>query len=69
MTELLTPEEEKERHARIEHLIAHAILALTDTQKREQDIRYAPWLLLATGAGASAALIGAIVAVLKWLQH
>jgi hypothetical protein len=45
---LLTPEEERERHARIEHLIAHAILALTDTQKRE---------------------IGAIVAVLKWLEH
>ena len=68
MTEWLTPEEERERHARMGRLIAHAILALTDTRKRDQDIRYAPWVLLAAGAGASAALIGAIVAVLKWLQ-
>jgi hypothetical protein len=73
MTEALTPDEREERQARIDQLIAGAILALKDSQKREQDIRYAPLTLLATGVGAGAALTVALTTVaaflLKWLEH
>lgn len=73
MADTLTPDEREKRQARIDQLIASAILALKDSQKREQDIRYAPLTLLATGIGAGAALMVALTTVaaflLKWLEH
>jgi hypothetical protein len=72
MTEPLTPEEQLEWRARVEHLITDRILMATDTEKRRQDIRFAPLTLLATGIGAGAALMAAATAfaaaLLKWLQ-
>ena len=73
MTDTLTPDEREERQARIDQVIASAILALRDSQKRERDIRYAPLTLLATGIGVGAALTVALTTVaaflLKWLEH
>ncbi len=43
------------------------LLKLLDSVKRYQDIQIAPLTMLATGAGATAALIGAGVAIAKWL--
>ncbi len=72
MTRIMTAEERLERQARFEHLIAGAILMATDTQKRQQDIRFAPYTLLATGVGAGVALMAGAtafgVALFKWLQ-
>jgi hypothetical protein len=73
MSDTLTPEERQERQARIDQLIANSILMATDTQKRQQDIRYAPYTLLATGIGAGAALMAALATLLaflfRWLQR
>ena len=54
-------------------MIASAILAVRDTQKREQDIGFAPYTLLATGIGAGAALMAAMTTLaaflLEWLER
>jgi hypothetical protein len=57
----------REQEARIRQLQMDAMLKAFDTIKRAQDIRYAPVALVATGAGAAAALFGAAIALLKWL--
>ncbi len=57
----------REQEARIRQLQADAILKAFDTIKRAQDIRYAPITLVATSVGATAALFGAAIALLKWL--
>ena len=57
----------REQEARIRQLQADAILKAFDTIKRAQDIRYAPVTLVATSVGATAALFGAAIALLKWL--
>jgi hypothetical protein len=48
-------------------LQVEAMLMAFDTIKRAQDIRFAPITLVATSVGATAALFGAAVALLKWL--
>jgi hypothetical protein len=72
MTEPLTPEEQLEWRARVEHLITDRVLMATDTEKRRQDILLAPYTLLFAGVGAGAALMAAAtafgVALFKWLQ-
>ena len=57
----------REQEARIRQLQADAALKAFDTIKRAQDIRYAPITLVVTSVGATAALFGAAVALLKWL--
>lgn len=57
----------REQEARIHQLQADVMLKLLDSVKRAQDIRFAPFTLLATGLGAGAALFGAAIALLKWL--
>ena len=57
----------REQDARIRRLQADVILNAFDTIKRAQDVRYAPITLVATSVGATAALFGAAVALLKWL--
>lgn len=57
----------REQEARIRQLQADATLKAFDTIKRAQDIRYAPITLVVTSVGATAALFGAAVALLKWL--
>ncbi len=57
----------REQEARIRQLQADAILKAFDTVKRAQDIRYAPFTLVATSVGATAALFGAAIALLKWV--
>ncbi len=57
----------REQDARIRQLQADVILNAFDTIKRAQDVRYAPITLVATSVGATAALFGAAVALLKWL--
>jgi hypothetical protein len=59
----------REQEARIRQLTMDALLKELDSLKRAQDIRFAPWTLLATGLGAGAALFGAALALLKWLSH
>jgi len=57
----------REQDARIRQLQAEATLMAFDTIKRAQDVRYAPITLVATSVGATAALFGAAIALLKWL--
>jgi hypothetical protein len=57
----------EERQARIDQLQADTMLMAMDTVKRMQDVRFAPYTLLATGVGAGAALFGAAIALLKWI--
>jgi hypothetical protein len=57
----------REQAARIRQLQVEAMLMAFDTIKRAQDIRFAPITLVATSVGATAALFGAAVALLKWL--
>ncbi len=57
----------REQEARIRQLQADATLKAFDTVKRAQDIRYAPITLVVTSVGATAALFGAAIALLKWL--
>ena len=57
----------REQEARIRQLQVEAMLMAFDTIKRAQDIRFAPITLVATSVGATAALFGAAVALLKWL--
>ncbi len=56
MSETLTPEDFAERLTRINQMLAATNLANADTDKRRQDIRFAPLTLLWTGVGAGAAL-------------
>ncbi len=58
----------REHEERIRQLQADVMLKLLDSLKRSLDIKLAPITLLATTAGATAALIGA-VAVLAKLLH
>ncbi len=57
----------REQEARIRQLQVDATLKAFDTVKRAQDIRYAPITLVVTSVGATAALFGAAIALLKWL--
>ncbi len=57
----------REQEARIRQLQADATLKAFDTVKRAQNIRYAPITLVVTSVGATAALFGAAIALLKWL--
>ncbi len=57
-----------EQDARIRQLQADALLKMMDVLKRDQDIRYAPFLLVFTGIGTGAALLGAAIALVKWLH-
>jgi hypothetical protein len=57
----------REQEARIRVLQNDAMLKILDSIKRDQDIRFAPYTLLATGVGASAALFGAAIALVKWI--
>jgi hypothetical protein len=57
----------REQEARIHQLQMDATLKILNSLKREQDIRFAPWALLATGLTAGAALFGAAIAFLKWI--
>ncbi len=57
----------REQEARIRQLQTDATLKAFDTIKRAQEIRYAPVALVATSVGATAALFGAAVALLKWV--
>jgi hypothetical protein len=63
-----------ERSARIQQMQADVLLKAADIvlkdvdiAKRRQDIRFAPWILLATGAGAAGALMAAGAALVKLL--
>ncbi len=73
MTETIAPETLVEQLARINQMVADANLAMLDAEKRKQDIQFAPWVLVASGAGAAAALMAATATLLtilyKWLQH
>ena len=62
-----TDSDTREQEARIRQLISDALLKELDSLKRMQDIRYAPLTLVVTGVGATAALFGAAIALLKWL--
>ncbi len=53
MTDTLSVEEQR---ARIERLRADVTLKLLDSIKRARDIRFAPFTMLITGAGAGPAL-------------
>jgi hypothetical protein len=57
----------REQEARIQLLQNDAILKALESVKRAQDIRYAPYTLIATGVGATAALFGAALAMIKWI--
>jgi hypothetical protein len=57
----------REQEARIRVMQNHAMLKLLDSIKRDQDIRFAPYTLIATGVGTAAALFGAAIALLKWV--
>jgi hypothetical protein len=50
-------------------MMADIMLKELDSIKRWQDIRYGPFLLLASGLGAGAALLAGAMALLKWLAH
>jgi hypothetical protein len=58
-----------EKETRIRQMLADIMLKELDSVKRWQDIRYAPFLLAASGFGAGAAMLGASVALGKWLAH
>ncbi len=57
----------REQEARIRQLQADAMLKALDSVKRAQDIRFGPLTVLATSIGATAALFGAAIALLKWV--
>ena len=57
----------REQEARIRQLQSDATLKAFDTIKRAQDIRCAPITPVVTSVGATAALFGAAIALLKWL--
>lgn len=57
----------REQLARIDREMADAHLAQADARKRDQDIRYAPWLVGFSGLTAGAALMGAALALFKVL--
>jgi hypothetical protein len=57
----------REQEARIRQLQTDAVLKGYESLKRAQDIKLAPMTLLATGVGATAALFGAAIALLKWI--
>jgi hypothetical protein len=57
----------REQEARIQLLQNDAILKALESVKRAQDIRYPPYTLIATGVGATAALFGAALAMIKWI--
>lgn len=59
----------QEQEARIHQLQMDVVLKALDLVKRAQDIRFAPWTLLATGLGAGAAIFGAALALFKWIGH
>ncbi len=56
-----------EQEARIFQMVNDALLKYEDAKKRQQDIRYAPFLLAASGFTAGAAAAVALTALLKWL--
>lgn len=55
-----------EQNARIAQLQADVLLKSMDIVKRAQDIRFGPWQITMTSIGATAALFGAAIALLKW---
>ncbi len=59
----------QEKELRIRQMMADIMLKELDSIKRWQDIRYGPFLLLASGLGAGAALLAGAMALLKWLAH
>jgi hypothetical protein len=62
-----------EKETRIRQMMADIMLKELDSVKRWQDIRYAPFVMLATGAGGIAALAAAFTAlgafIAKWPAH
>lgn len=56
-----------ETEAKIIQLLADAMLKDVERIKRLQDIKFAPITLVLTGAASAAALIGAGVALTKWI--
>jgi hypothetical protein len=56
-----------EQEARIRQLLADELLKETEARKRWQDFQHAPIALAATCFGAGAALVTALVALLKWI--
>lgn len=57
----------REQLARIDRELASRDLMVADRRKREQDIRLALWPVIASTVAATAALIGAGVALAKLL--
>jgi hypothetical protein len=62
-----------EKELRIRQILADITLKELDSAKRWQDIRYAPFLLAASGFAAGAAVLGAAVAaavaLIRWVAH
>ena len=59
----------RKQEARIRQLSNDAMLNAFDMLKRDQEIRHAPFTLLAAGLAGGAALLGAALALLKFLTH
>ncbi len=56
-----------EKDVRRRQMIADIMLKELDSIKRWQDIRYAPFLLTASGFAAGATFLAAAVALAKWM--
>ncbi|HZL00185.1 MAG TPA: hypothetical protein VFC47_09800 [Caulobacteraceae bacterium] len=59
----------REQEARIRQLSNDAMLKVLETLKRDQEIRHAPFTLLAAGLTGGAALLGVALALFKFLTH
>ena len=59
----------REQEARIRQLSNDATLKVLESLKRDQEIRHAPFTLFAAGLAGGAALLGAALALLKFLTH
>ena len=59
----------REQDARIRQLSNDAMLKVLEALKRDQEIRHAPFTVLAAGLAGGAAVLGAALALLKFLIH
>ena len=64
----MTDEENDIERLKIRQIIADIDQKRADTERKRQEYRFAPWVLMATGAGAGAAVFAAGAGFLKLLQ-